>query len=117
VAAWLSWYAANRLPARVLPAIAGRRREHLDATSAVPRPAIDRALTRRDVPLLEKTLWARIASRALRGRVPAGWCWIASTSAQRSSRPPCLDTCPRITLVRGLAVDQHDFVLGVHANR
>jgi hypothetical protein len=56
VAAWLSWYAANRLPARVLPAIAGRRREHLDATSAVPRPAIDRALTRRDVPLLEKTL-------------------------------------------------------------
>jgi hypothetical protein len=33
------------------------------------------------------------------GRVPAGWRWIASTSAQRSIRDPCLDTCPRITLV------------------
>ena len=55
VAAWLSWCAANRLPAPVLPASAERRREHLNATRAVPRPAIDRALTRRDVPLREKT--------------------------------------------------------------
>jgi hypothetical protein len=45
VAAWLSWCAANRLPAPVLPASAERRREHLNATRAVPRPAIDRALT------------------------------------------------------------------------
>ena len=57
VAAWLSWCAANRLPAPVLPASAERRREHLNATRAVPRSAIERALSRRDVPLREKTLW------------------------------------------------------------
>jgi integrase len=51
VAAWVSWCAASRLPAPVLPASAGRRREHLNATRAVPRPAIDRALSRRDVPV------------------------------------------------------------------
>ena len=88
VTAWLSWCAANRLAAPVLPASAERRREHLNATRAVPRPAIDRALARRDVPLREETLWARMASRAAWSRVPAGWCWIASTSAQRSSRLP-----------------------------
>ena len=54
VAAWLSWCAASRLPAPVLPASAERRREHLNATRAVPRPAIDRALSRRDVPLRER---------------------------------------------------------------
>ena len=56
VTAWLSWCAANRLPAPVLPASAERRREHINATRAIPRPAIDRALTRRDLPLREKTL-------------------------------------------------------------
>src|SRR5258708_2418713 len=30
--------------------------------------------------------------------------WIASISAQRSSRDPCLVTCPRDTFVPGLAV-------------
>ena len=45
------------LPAPVLRASAERRREHINATRAVPRPAIDRALTRREVPLREKTLW------------------------------------------------------------
>jgi len=35
-------------------------------------------------------------------------------SAQPAAR---LDTCPRITLVPGLAADLHDFVLGVHADR
>ena len=34
----------------------------------------------------------------LRGRVPAGWCWIASISAQRRPRA-LLGTWPRITLV------------------
>jgi hypothetical protein len=53
VTAWLSWCAASRLAAPVLPASAERRREHLNATRAVPRPAIDRALTRRDVRLRE----------------------------------------------------------------
>ena len=46
----------QRLPAPVLPASAERRREHLNATRAVARPAIDRALSRRDVPLREKSV-------------------------------------------------------------
>ena len=66
VAAWLSWCAASRLPAPVLPASAERRREHLNATRAVPRPTIDRALTRRDVPLREKTLWRMLYETAAR---------------------------------------------------
>src|SRR5690348_4615410 len=41
VTAWLSWCAANRLAAPVLPASAGRRREHLNATRA-GAPARDR---------------------------------------------------------------------------
>jgi integrase len=66
VTAWLSWCAASRLPAPVLPASAERRREHLDATRAVPRPAIDRALSRRDLPLREKTLWRMLYETAAR---------------------------------------------------
>ena len=66
VTAWLSWCAANRLAAPVLPASAERRREHLNATRAVPRPAIDRALSRRDVPLREKTLWRMLYETAAR---------------------------------------------------
>ena len=66
VTAWLSWCAANRMPAPVLPASAERRREHLNATRAIPRPAIDRALTRRDVPLREKTLWRMLYETAAR---------------------------------------------------
>jgi integrase len=66
VTAWLSWCAANRLPAPVLQASAERRREHLNATRVVPRPAIDRTLTRRDVPLREKTLWRMLYEAAAR---------------------------------------------------
>jgi integrase len=66
VAAWLSWCTANRLPAPVLPASAERRREHINATRAIPRPAIDRALSRRDVPLQEKTLWRMLYETATR---------------------------------------------------
>src|ERR1700748_286645 len=66
VTAWLSWCAANRLAAPVLPASAERRREHLNATRALPRPAIERALSRRDVPLREKTLWRMLYETAAR---------------------------------------------------
>jgi integrase len=66
VAAWLSWCAASRLPAPVLPARTERRREHLDATRAGPRPATGRALTRRDVPLRDKTLWRMLYETAAR---------------------------------------------------
>ena len=66
VTAWLSWCTANRLPAPVLPASAERRREHINATRAVSRPAIDRALSGRDVPLREKTLWRMLYETAAR---------------------------------------------------
>jgi integrase len=66
VTAWLSWCTASRLPAPVLPASAERRREHINATRAVPRPAIDRTLSRRDVPLREKTLWRMLYETAAR---------------------------------------------------
>ena len=66
VAAWLSWCAASRLAAPVLPASAERRREHLNATRAAPRPAIERALSRRDVPLREKTLGRMLYETAAR---------------------------------------------------
>ena len=70
--AWLSWCAASGLPAPVLPASAGRRREHLNATRAVPGPRSTRALTRRDVPLRDKTLWRMLYETAARAsEVPA----------------------------------------------
>ena len=49
-----------------MPASAERRREHLNATRAVPRPATGRALSRRDVPLREKTLWRMLYETAAR---------------------------------------------------
>ena len=42
VTAWLSWCTASRLPAPVLPASAERHPEHINATRAIARPAIDR---------------------------------------------------------------------------
>ena len=94
VAAWLSWCAASGLPAPVLPASAGRRREHLNATRAVSRPAIDRALSRRDVPLREKTLWRMLDETAARASEvlalniedPA-WTPAAPRSAPRAATP------------------------------
>ncbi len=41
-------------------------------------------------------------SLTCRGRVPAGCRWIASHTAQRSIREPCLVTCPRLTDDAGL---------------
>src|SRR5262245_41506920 len=45
---------------------AERRREHADATRARPKAAIERALSRRDVPLREKTLWRMLYETAAR---------------------------------------------------
>ena len=84
VAAWLSWCAASRLPAPVLPASAERRREHLNATRAVPRPATDRALSRRDVPRREKTLWRMLDETAAR----ASEVLALTIEAPRPGRPP-----------------------------
>jgi integrase len=66
VAAWLSWCATNRLSAPVLPASVERRREPTNATRALPRAAIERVLSRRDVPLREKTLWRMLYETAAR---------------------------------------------------
>lgn len=56
VAGRLSWCARNRLAVPTLPTGCERRREPADTTRAVSRSAIERALSRRDVPLREKTL-------------------------------------------------------------
>jgi integrase len=66
VAAWLSWCATNRLPAPILPPSAERRRETTNATRALSRAAIERAISRRDVPLREKTLWRLLYETAAR---------------------------------------------------
>jgi hypothetical protein len=66
VAGWLSWCTRNRLPAPALPARCERRREAANATRAVSRSAIERALSRRDVPLREKTLWRLLYESAAR---------------------------------------------------
>ncbi|HEY2269495.1 MAG TPA: site-specific integrase, partial [Streptosporangiaceae bacterium] len=65
VTAWLSWCAASRLPAPVLPASAERRREHLNATVRCPARR-STGLTRRDLPLREKTLWRMLYETAAR---------------------------------------------------
>jgi hypothetical protein len=84
VTAWLSWCAASRLATPVLPASAERRREHLNATRAVPRPAIERALSRRDVPLREKPLWRMLYETAALASEGAG----AEHRRPRPGRPP-----------------------------
>ena len=60
VSAGLSRCAANRLHGPVLPAGAERRRENTNATRAVSRPAIERALSRR-------------ATGAEQRLLPCGW--------------------------------------------
>ena len=58
VLSWLTWCASRkRWPAPQLPGDAERRTEHADRTRALPRARIERLLSRRDIPLREKTLW------------------------------------------------------------
>ena len=94
VTAWLSWCAASRLAAPVLPASAERRREHLNATRAVPRPAIERALTRRDVPA--STAATAASNNEVRVcRTPRG-SRRSGTRARNSARPGhCPDSSTR----------------------
>ena len=66
VAAWLRWCDRNQIRGPALPAGVERRREPTDATRAVDRAALDRALSRRDVPLREKTLWRMLYETAAR---------------------------------------------------
>ncbi len=66
VASWLVWCAKNSYIAPALPASTERRIEHADQTKAVDRAAIERLLTRRDIPLREKTLWRMLYETAAR---------------------------------------------------
>jgi integrase len=64
---WLNWCAAKkRWPAPQLPPDAERRKESNDATRALPRARLERLLSRRDVPLREKTLWRMLYETAAR---------------------------------------------------
>ena len=67
VVSWLSWCAAKkRWAAPQLPPEAERRKENNDATRAMPRARVERLLSRRDVPLREKTLWRMLYETAAR---------------------------------------------------
>jgi integrase len=66
VAAWLTWCQRARLACPVLPATIERRHEPADVTRAITRTALERALSRRDVPLREKTLWRMLFETAAR---------------------------------------------------
>jgi len=66
VGSWLAWCAKNAYPAPALPAALERRPEHADETRALDRAAVERQLTRKDVPLREKTLWRMLYETAAR---------------------------------------------------
>ena len=56
----------KRWPAPQLPPDAERRKENNDATRALPRARVERLLSRRDIPLREKTLWRMLYETAAR---------------------------------------------------
>jgi integrase len=67
VASWLNWCATRkRWPAPQLPGDAERRKENANATRALTRGRVERLLSRRDVPLREKTLWRMLHETAAR---------------------------------------------------
>ena len=63
---WLRWCARNRIRGQALPAGVEQCREPTDATRAVGRAPLGRALSRRDAPLREKTLWRMLYETAAR---------------------------------------------------
>jgi integrase len=67
VASWLTWCATKkRWAAPFVPADAERRRENVDRTKAVSKTKIERLLSRRDIPLRERTLWRMLYETAAR---------------------------------------------------
>ena len=67
IGSWLTWcQTRKRWPAPSVPADCERRREHPGQARAVPKAAIERLLTRRDIPLREKTLWRMLYETAAR---------------------------------------------------
>jgi len=76
VSSWLTWCAKNRWTAPTLPPVLERRPERIDHTKALPRAAIERQLSRRDVPLREKTLWRMLYETAARTSEILALAWI-----------------------------------------
>jgi len=67
VNAWLTWcHDRQGWSGASLPGSCERRREHVDATKDLPKATIERQLSRRDVPLREKTLWRMLYETAAR---------------------------------------------------
>jgi integrase len=67
VNAWLTWcHERQRWSAPAVPGSCERRKEHVNATKDLPKAAIERQLSRRDVPLREKTLWRMLYETAAR---------------------------------------------------
>jgi integrase len=67
VGSWLAWcHTVKRWPTPGLPADCERRAERADHTHDLPKRAIDRQLSRRDIPLREKTLWRMLYETAAR---------------------------------------------------
>ncbi|MCW2947136.1 MAG: hypothetical protein JWR24_3853 [Actinoallomurus sp.] len=67
VASWLTWCTTKKKwIAPSVPADAERRRENVDHAKAVSRTKIERLLSRRDLPLREKTLYRMLYETAAR---------------------------------------------------
>ncbi|MBB5085297.1 tyrosine-type recombinase/integrase [Nonomuraea endophytica] len=67
ITSWLLWCQTKKhWPAPSVPAEAERRKEHTDETRAVAKSTIHRLLSRRDIPLREKTLWRMLYETAAR---------------------------------------------------
>ncbi|MFI6180347.1 tyrosine-type recombinase/integrase [Nonomuraea sp. NPDC051191] len=67
VSSWLTWCQAKKnWVAPSVPAYAERRRENVDHTKAVSKTTIERLLSRRDLPLREKTLYRMLYETAAR---------------------------------------------------
>lgn len=66
VGSFLVWCTRNAYPAPTLPAGVERQPEQHDETRALDRAAVERLLTRRDIPLREKTLWRMLYETAAR---------------------------------------------------
>ena len=67
VVSWLTWCTTKkRWAAPQMPGDAERRKENSDRTRALPRGRVERLLSRRDVPLREKTLWRMLYETAAR---------------------------------------------------
>jgi integrase len=67
IASWLAWCRTKkRWAAPCVPADLERRRETPDETKAVAKTTLHRLLSRRDIPLREKTLWRMLYETAAR---------------------------------------------------